>query len=187
MSVDARRSAGHTTPAELLTTSFDAVWAYLVRTALLVVHDPEAAQDIAADVVVRVLAKCNTWRPGIASPHTYLAAAVRNTAFDHIALRDNRGESHAELSEQMASDSAGAESALLALERRLEAAALLTEIKLVVAGLPDEQRTAVGKTGNRGRPPSAIEAAKIAIRDTLGVEKCARILQLYSEGYFREE
>ncbi|HEX6014854.1 MAG TPA: sigma-70 family RNA polymerase sigma factor [Geminicoccaceae bacterium] len=122
--------------------------AALRRYALVLVADPQEADDLVQESLSRVLAHMRAWRP-IRDLRAYLFSTMHNVFIDSTRKRHNRAD-HIPIEDVMATLSLPANQ-----PRRLEFRDLLQAL----AALPEQQREVVLLVGLEGM--SYLEAARV--------------------------
>jgi RNA polymerase sigma-70 factor, ECF subfamily len=122
--------------------------AALRRYALVLVADPQEADDLVQESLSRVLAHMRAWRP-IRDLRAYLFSTMHNVFIDSTRKRHNRAD-HIPIEDVMATLSLPANQ-----PRRLECRDLLQAL----AALPEQQREVVLLVGLEGM--SYLEAARV--------------------------
>lgn len=144
----------------------------LRRTALRVLNDPAAAEDVAQDALLRAWTRAASYRPEQASVSTWLHRIAVNAAIDRVrAARPS-----AELPEDLADNAVGAELSLAGRQRN-------QVLAQAIAALPDRQRAAITMTYGQGwsgqRAAAALSVSARALEGLL--HRSRKALRSYME------
>lgn len=119
---------------------YDLLGRPLYSLALRVTNDPAEAQDVVQDVFLQLWNKAADYQPARGSFFAWAATLTRNRALDRVRMRKRRGEiirdSAADIHPGQDAPETDSGDALWMREKALA-------VRTALAGLPDEQRTAI--------------------------------------------